>query len=196
MNNFSKEKLLLHSCCAPCLTSVYEQLYNKYDIVVFWYNPNIWPKKEHDKRLEILKEYCQKIGAKLKVSEYDYHKEHVHFNTLVKGYELDPERGKRCEICYEMRLRSSAEYAKNNKFDLFCSELSVSPHKNAEILNQLGNNIENQLGIKYLVSDFKKDDGFARSVHLSKEHNLYRQNYCGCRYSKKNNKLRIKNNGK
>lgn len=177
------KKLLLHSCCAPCLTAVYERLSPTYDIVVYWYNPNIWPQQEHDKRLDVLKQYCGDIGVELLIEDYDYKLENQSWQKNIAGLENEPERGERCRKCYEMRLRKTAEIAKKNCFDLFTTELSVSPHKNADWLNKIGVDLEQELKIKYLIADFKKNNGFARSVELSHQHNLYRQNYCGCEYS-------------
>lgn len=196
-----KKRILLHSCCAPCLTSVYEQLESTYDVVVFWYNPNIWPKAEHDKRLKELIRYCQETGINLLVGDYDYQEEHQHWLSLVKGLEKEPEKGARCEVCYRMRLRATAETALEinsqhnaDHFDFLATELSVSPHKDAELLNKIGSGIvrslrfgrdDNNIDIKYLPGDYKKNGGFKRSTELSKEHNLYRQNYCGCEFSLK-----------
>ena len=191
-NEKTKAKLLLHSCCAPCLTSVYERLTSTYDIVVYWYNPNIWPKAEHYKRLKELIRYCKAMNIQLLVGEYEYEDEQEYWQTLIAGFESEPEKGKRCDICFSMRLEATAQTAAflNNTsghqpFDLFASELSVSPHKKAETLNRLGLEIAERTGIKYLTSDFKKNNGYKRSCELSKEHNLYRQSYCGCRYSKR-----------
>ncbi|OQB06325.1 MAG: hypothetical protein BWY19_00316 [bacterium ADurb.Bin212] len=216
------KKLLLHSCCAPCLTSVYEKLSPLYDITVFWYNPNIWPQTEHDKRLKTLRDYCKKIGANLLIGEYDYYSEHKYWLNSIKGFENEPEKGKRCEICFRLRLEATAHTAlalskrHDNpvKIEYFATELSVSPHKNAKLLNQIGKSIEQEMSgysdydliraeqsltasnfdndsthlnnhpnPKYLSSDFKKDNGFKRSVEICREHNIYRQNYCGCEFS-------------
>jgi len=193
---FPKKKLLLHSCCAPCLTSVYERLAPRYDLVVFWYNPNIWPQAEHDKRLNVLKNYCQTIGAQIIIDEYDYKIEHAAWLKLIEGLEKCTEGGQRCVKCFEMRLIRTAKVATAKNFDYFATELSVSPHKNAETINTLGKAIQNFLPQltpspsnnypEYLVSDFKKQDGFKRSVEICREHNIYRQNYCGCEFSIKN----------
>lgn len=184
------KKILLHSCCAPCLTSVYERLNKTYDVVVFWYNPNIWPKTEHDKRYDELIRYTSAHGIKIITGNYDHTQEHRFFLDQIKGLECQPEMGQRCFVCYEMRLKATAwtahELNQNHHFvpfDLFASELSVSPHKNAAVLNKIGLRIEQETKIKYLENDFKKADGFRRSVELSKKANLYRQNYCGCEFS-------------
>jgi predicted adenine nucleotide alpha hydrolase (AANH) superfamily ATPase len=183
-----KPVILLHSCCAPCLTSVYEQLATKYEVVVFWYNPNIWPKSEHDKRYEELIRYAKKMNIEVIEGSYNYNEEHQYFVDQIKGLEKEPEKGKRCDECYKLRLLATAWTAHElnhhrKRFDYFASELSVSPHKKADVLNSLGKEIEKEAGIKYLENDFKKAGGFKRSVELSKEHDLYRQNYCGCEFS-------------
>jgi len=177
------KRLLLHTCCAPCLTSVYEQLHDTYEVAVFWYNPSIWPKKEHDKRLKVLTEYCKEHYIKLYIGDYKYSEEHKFWKESIKGLESEPERDKRCEICYKIRLEATAWVALEKHFDLFASELSVSPHKDAKILNELGSAISKEVGVEYLKNDFKRGDGFKRSVEISKECGLYRQNYCGCEYS-------------
>lgn len=186
----SKATLLLHSCCAPCLTSVYEQLAPKYEVTVFWYNPNIYPEAEHGKRLEELARYCKLIGARLLAGDYDYKSEHKYWQKLIQGLEHEPEKGKRCDVCYRMRLEATALTAQTLNadhhripFDYFATELSVSPHKKTGVLNQLGRKIEEKVGIKYLTADFKKNNGFLRSTQLSKQHSLYRQTYCGCEFT-------------
>jgi predicted adenine nucleotide alpha hydrolase (AANH) superfamily ATPase len=241
------------------LTSVYEQLSKKYEVVVFWYNPNIYPKAEHDKRYDELIRYCKEMGIEVIQGNYDYDEEHQYYLDEVKGLEKEPEKGERCQKCYEMRLSATAwtahelnsqykhhiqesdrllaplEMTEGVRFDFFASELSVSPHKDAEALNKIGKKIEKDINacschpeldsepvlnsiqessepldsrlrgddekvygndgetagddkckeLKYLENDFKKAGGFKRSTELSKEHNLYRQNYCGCEFSLK-----------
>jgi predicted adenine nucleotide alpha hydrolase (AANH) superfamily ATPase len=177
------KRLLLHSCCAPCLTSVYEQLNATYEVAVFWYNPNIWPKSEHDKRLKVLTKYCKEHYIKLYIGNYNYEEEHAYWVSSIAGLEDEPERGKRCEICYKIRLEATAWVALEKHFNLFASELSVSPHKDAKMLNDLGEEISDEVGVEYLVNDFKKGNGYKRSVEISKERGLYRQDYCGCEHS-------------
>lgn len=180
--NGEKKKLLLHSCCAPCSSYVLEYLKEFFDITVLYYNPNIYPHEEFYKRSEEQKMLCEKMGGiKVVVSEEDP----KIFYDKVKGYENEKEGGKRCFLCYELRLRKAAEYAKENGFDYFCTTLSISPLKNAEKLNEIGLKLEEEYGVKYLLSDFKKKNGYKRSVELSNEYGLYRQNYCGCVFSKK-----------
>ena len=176
----SNNKLLLHSCCGPCSTAVIERLKDYFDITVLYYNPNIEPKDEYIKRkeeqLKVLKEY------NIKFKDIDYLNEE--YRKKVIGYEKEPENGARCHICYELRLEKTAILAKENSFDYFATTLTVSPYKNSQILNKTGEELSKEFNIKYLYSDFKKKNGYKRSIELSKENNLYRQNYCGCIYSK------------
>lgn len=173
-------KLLLHSCCGPCSSSVIERLRDYFDITVIYYNPNIEPKEEYEKRkseqLRLLNE------LKIKFMDIDYLNNEYH--DKVKGYENEPENGLRCPLCFELRLDKTASLAKENKFDFFGTTLTVSPHKNSKIINEIGLKLEDKYKIKYLVSDFKKEDGYKRSIELSKKYDLYRQDYCGCLYSK------------
>jgi predicted adenine nucleotide alpha hydrolase (AANH) superfamily ATPase len=188
----NKEKLLLHVCCIGCGAYVMELLKNDCDIILYFYNPNIWPQEEYNKRLEETKRIAEKLGLALIVGEH----EHDKWRELVKGHEADPERGERCLICYRARLEAAARVAAginpthppfikgaNNEFDYFSSTLSISPHKDAEAINKIGNEAAAMRGIKFLDRDFKKDDGFRKSCQLSKELKLYRQNYCGCEFS-------------
>lgn len=173
-------RLLLHSCCGPCSSSVIERLRDYFDITVIYYNPNIEPKEEYEKRkseqLRLLNE------LKIKFMDIDYLNNEYH--DKVKGYENEPENGLRCPLCFELRLDKTASLAKENKFDFFGTTLTVSPHKNSKIINEIGLKLEDKYKIKYLVSDFKKEDGYKRSIELSKKYDLYRQDYCGCLYSK------------
>lgn len=179
------KKLLLHVCCAPCSSSVIEVLRETYDITLYFYNPNITSKEEYVLRLDELKRLTREMPAAfgLSIIEGEYNPEE--FFTLAKGLEAEKEGGKRCTLCYEKRLLSTAEKAKEMGFDLFTTTLSVSPYKNAEKLNEIGMKLSESVGTDYLVSDFKKKDGYKRSIELSKEYGLYRQDYCGCIYSKK-----------
>ncbi|MBR4262416.1 MAG: epoxyqueuosine reductase QueH [Bacilli bacterium] len=182
----SKKRLLLHACCAPCSSYVLEYLTNYFDITILYYNPNIYPKEEFDKRFEeltkLIKELPHSNSIELIEGRYDYND----FLNIAKGREHIPEGGERCFKCYELRMREAAEYAKNNNYDYFTTTLSISPYKNSNKLNEIGELLEKELGIKYLYADFKKKNGYKRSIELSKEYNLYRQDYCGCIYSKKN----------
>ena len=177
----SKKSLLLHCCCAPCSSYSFLYLADKFNITAYFYNPNIMPKEEHDLRLAELKRLIKEMNLDIKViEEYDNS-----FLEVVKGLEREPERGKRCTICYELRLRKCANVAKSNGFDLFSTTLSISPYKDAKRLNEIGYNLEKELGVEYLYLDLKKNDGYKKSIELSKKYNLYRQNYCGCIFSKK-----------
>ena len=173
-------KLLLHSCCGPCSSSVIERLRDYFDITVIYYNPNIEPKEEYEKRkseqLRLLNE------LRIKFMDIDYLNNEYH--EKVKGYENEPENGLRCPLCFELRLDKTASKAKENNFDYFGTTLTVSPHKNSKIINEIGLKLEEKYGVKFLLSDFKKEDGYKRSIELSKKYDLYRQDYCGCLYSK------------
>lgn len=179
-----REKLLLHSCCGPCSTAVIERLVKYFDITVYYYNPCTAPYEEYEKRkAEQIKviESWRENGINIDYAESGYF--HDDFLLLTSGRENDREGGYRCRLCYEQRLRGTAEYAKGHGFMWFCSTLTVSPYKNATILNELGSAIAKENGLKYLLSDFKKKEGYKRSIVLSGDLNLYRQEYCGCEYS-------------
>jgi len=177
-----KKNLLLHSCCGPCSTSVIEKLKEDYNLTIFYYNPNIYPEEEYYKRLKTQKEYLKKSHQDIAVIDGEYIDNEL-FMKEFSGLEECNEGGKRCEKCLYLRIKKTAEYAKNNNFDMFASTLSVSPHKNAQLINKLGLECENIYKVKYLESDFKKQDGYLNSIKLSKQYGLYRQNYCGCKYS-------------
>ena len=174
--------LLLHTCCAPCSSSVIERLYEYFDITVFYYNPNIEPYEEYIKRKEEQKRFLSELNKNIKFMDCDY--ENEEFKRISKGLEDLPEGGHRCHECYKLRLLKTAQKAKEQSFNYFGTTLTVSPYKNSQILNALGHEISEKLNIKYLYSDFKKKEGYKRSIELSKEYNLYRQDYCGCLYSK------------
>ena len=180
-----KPKLLLHVCCAPCSSYVLEYLNEYFDITVFYYNPNISSSAEYEKRLNeeirFVHEYPFKSNINIIPGEYDNDK----FEDLIKGLEEEKEGGARCFKCYRLRLEESAKYAKDNNFDYFTTTLSISPYKNSKVLNEIGHELSEKYGIKYLYSDFKKRNGYKRSIELSHEYNLYRQDYCGCHFSKK-----------
>ncbi len=184
MNIQNQQKLLLHVCCAPCSSYVLEYLYSKFDITAFFYNPNITIREEYEKRIGELKRFVSEapFAKDVAVVEGVYNPER--FIEISKNLENEPERGIRCYKCYELRLREAAVYALEHNYDLFTTTLSISPHKNAGWLNEIGMRLSDELGIDYLYSDFKKKNGYARSIQLSKEYGLYRQNYCGCVYSK------------
>ena len=176
--------LLLHSCCAPCSSYCLEYLSNYFYITVFYYNPNIYPDEEYKKRVEEQKEFIRKFPAKYEISflEGTYDKEK--FYAMAKGLEEVKEGGERCFLCYELRLREAAELAKRLGMDYFTTTLSISPMKNAAKLNEIGGMLEQEYGVSYLYSDFKKKGGYQRSVALSNEYGMYRQYYCGCVFSK------------
>lgn len=178
--------LFLHSCCAPCSSYCLEYLAEYFHITVFYYNPNISPKIEYEKRVEeqkrLILDLNKKVTYTIKMIEGNYEPER--FYEMAKGMEKLPEGGERCFACYELRLREAGTYAKERNFDYFTTTLSISPLKNAQKLNEIGKRLGEELSILYLPSDFKKKNGYKRSIELSKEYELYRQNYCGCIYSK------------
>ena len=186
-----KQKILLHSCCAPCSTAVIERLKDDYEIVIFYYNPNIYPEEEYIKRkneeIKYIAHLNETTGENLiEMLDCDYDSEK--FYEATRGYEKEREGGARCAICFKLRLEETAKKAKEKGFDLFGTTLTVSPHKNAQLINELGKQLEQDYSIEYLISDFKKQDGYLNSIKLSKEFNIYRQNYCGCKYSLNNKK--------
>ena len=175
-----REKLLLHACCAPCSSYCIELLKNHFEITIFFYNPNMDTLEEYNKRAEEQKRFCAIEGVNCIIADYDKQD----FLSLVKGLENEKEGGFRCEKCFSLRLNKTANYAKENGYDYFATTLTVSPLKNAELINKIGLQIESEVGAKYLPTDFKKRGGYLKSVELSKEYGLYRQNYCGCEFSK------------
>ncbi len=177
-------KLLLHSCCAPCSSYTLEYLSNYFDITVFYYNPNISPKEEFDKRLSEQKRLIEELPAKHKIKLINGDYRYDDFLEIAKGYENIPEGGERCFRCYRMRLEKTAKLAKELGFDYFCTTLSISPLKNSQKINEIGFETAEKLSVKWLPSDFKKKEGYKRSIELSRDYNLYRQNFCGCIYSK------------
>ena len=181
-----KPKLLLHVCCAPCSSYVLEYLNDYFQITVFYYNPNISSFEEYKKRLNEEKRFVKDYPFKEEITIVDGDYDNDKFEELIKGLENEKEGGARCFKCYRLRLMESAKYAKDNNFDYFTTTLTISPYKNANKLNEIGNDLENIYGVKYLYSDFKKKNGYKRSIELSHEYNLYRQDYCGCIYSERN----------
>ena len=180
-----KKKLLLHSCCGPCSSYVISYLTNYFDITVLYYNPNIAPYDEYLKRKEEQIRIINEINKINSVDIIDCDYDNDLYNELIKGLENEPERGNRCRVCYRMRMNKTAIIAKDNNYDYFCTTLSVSPYKNSIWINEIGKELEEKYGVKWLYSDFKKKDGYKKSIILSQKYNLYRQNYCGCIYSKK-----------
>ena len=196
-----KPTLLLHACCGPCSSYVLEFLYKHFDITVFYYNPNIYPEEEYRRRFAELKELYKKfppaLEGKVNVVEEEYEPEDfykaigIHENP---EFAQSPEKGERCRRCYEFRLKKAYEYAKTHSFNYFCTTLSISPFKDAEKLNVIGEQLEREAlgqGPRWLPSDFKKKGGFKRSLEISEEYGMYRQDYCGCIYSKNNRKSAI-----
>ncbi|MBQ3601149.1 MAG: epoxyqueuosine reductase QueH [Lachnospiraceae bacterium] len=177
--------LLLHSCCAPCSSYCLEYLSNFFKITIFYYNPNITEEEEYKKRVEEQKRFIHELPVKYPISFIEGAYAPEKFYQIAKGYEKVPEGGERCFRCYQLRLEESGRVAKENHFDYFTTTLSISPLKNAEKLNEIGEEISKQFDIPYLYSDFKKKEGYKRSILLSKEYQLYRQDYCGCIYSKR-----------
>ena len=183
----NKPKLLLHSCCAPCSSYVIEYLSDYFDITIFYYNPNISPISEYLKRKNEQIKLINSIDIKGKINIIDCDYDNDLYEKCIKGLENEPERGKRCGICFKLRLDKTAACAVKLKYDYFATTLTVSPYKNSKLINEVGLSLQDRYNIKYLVSDFKKKDGYKRSIELSKKYNLYRQNFCGCKYSKKIN---------
>ena len=181
-NIHCSKKILLHACCAICSGYPISLLQDMgYSVVVYFYNPNIFPSEEYEKRLEAQKTLCDNFGCELIVGEYE---SDVYYDN-VKGLEDEPEKGLRCDKCFELRLRKSAELAKSLGIDEFTTSMVISPHKDYEKLTNIGNNIAQDLGLKYFSQNFRKQDGFLKTNQISKSLNLYRQNYCGCKFSRK-----------
>ena len=175
--------LLLHSCCAPCSSYVLEYLGQYFNITVFYYNPNIFPESEYTKRILEQQTLIGQMRVKYPVSFIAGSYDKDRFYEMTKGLEHVKEGGERCLKCYELRLRESAWIAKSGGFDYFTTTLSISPMKNAVRLNEIGLRLQEEYGVNYLISDFKKKNGYKRSIELSKEYGLYRQDYCGCEFS-------------
>ena len=177
--------LLLHSCCAPCSSQVISTLTNFFNITILYYNPNIYPKEEYLKRKEEQKKLLNKIESinKLNIIDCDYDNEV--YEQTIKGLEKEKEGGARCYKCFSLRLEKTAKIGEENNYDYFSTTLTISPHKNSKIINIIGKSLEEKYNIKWLYSDHKKKDGYKKSIELSKKYNLYRQNYCGCIYSKR-----------
>ncbi len=178
-----RPSLLLHSCCGPCSSSVLERLTADFDVTILWYNPNLYPETEYDKRLDTLLELLEKNSMKDKVRVLAESWRSGDYYDSIKGLEDEPEGGKRCEKCFQLRLSETAGIAAAKGFDYFCTTLTVSRYKNAPLINELGEAAAKEAGVKWLPSDFKKHGGEQRSQTLSKEYGLYRQDYCGCEFS-------------
>lgn len=173
-------KVLMHCCCGPCATAVIERILPSCSLTLFWFNPNIMPSEEEEKR----KQNLNTVASFFDVEVIDGGYCNADFVKKISGYENEKEGGKRCDICFYVRLKETALKAKELGYDYFCSTLSISPHKNATLINEIGKQIEKEVGVKWLVNDFKKKNGFKRSIELSSQLDLYRQNYCGCAYGR------------
>ena len=182
--------LLIHSCCAPCSSYVLEYLSEYFEITVFYYNPNIYPESEYTKRIVEQQKLIQDMDFKHPVSFMAGEYEKEKFYAMSEGMEHLKEGGARCMKCYELRLSEAAKQAAAGGFDYFTTTLSISPMKNAQKLNEIGVRVGKEHGVEYLVSDFKKKNGYKRSVELSKEYGLYRQDYCGCIFSRQSSAMR------
>ena len=192
ISNKKRPRLLLHSCCAPCSSYVLEYLSKYFDITVYYYNPNIDSDKEYNFRSSEQKRLIELMGLDVKFVSEDFSPSD--FFEAVKGLEHYKEGGPRCKACFELRLNKAASYAKNNNYDFFTTTLSISPLKNAKVLNDIGLILQEKYGVRFLQADFKKKNGYLRSVELSKKFNIYRQDYCGCIFSKQEREL-AKNKG-
>lgn len=178
-------KLLIHSCCAPCSSYVLEYLSQYFEITVYFYNPNIYPPLEYIRRVEEQDRLIQEMNFVHPVTLQTGAYEPQEFYRIVEGLEKEPEGGIRCFHCYELRLQEAAKIAQAGRYDYFTTTLSISPLKNADKLNEIGEKLGREYRVAYLPSDFKKKNGYKRSVELSKEHDLYRQDYCGCVFSQR-----------
>ena len=191
-NNGEIKSILLHSCCAPCSSHVIDTLTKYFNITILYYNPNIEPYEEYERRKEeeirFIREYPN--VNKLDIIDCDY--DNDKFISMSKGLENEPERGARCIKCYYLRMDYTAKKAKELDYDYFGTTLTVSPYKDSNKLNEIGESLEKKYNVNYLYSDFKKNNGYKHSIELSKEYNLYRQDYCGCKYSKRDKELRDK----
>lgn len=175
-------RLLLHACCAPCSSATLERLAGHFELTILYYNPNIYPPQEYHRREAELERFVVQAGYRFPVVELPYRPEE--FYNAVRGLEQEPERGARCTVCYRLRLERAARYAAENGFDWFCTTLSISPVKDPVRLNDIGSELAGRYGLRYLPSEFRKKDGYKRSLALSAEYGLYRQDYCGCVFSK------------
>lgn len=185
--------LLIHSCCAPCSSYVLEYLSGYFKITIFYYNPNIYPEEEYSRRVIEQQELITAMKTKNPIKFIEGKYDTKSFYNIAKGLEVEKEGGERCFKCYELRLDEAVKIAKEKGYDYFTTTLSISPYKNAKKLNEIGERLGQEQGVKYLYSDFKKKNGYKRSIELSKVYNLYRQDYCGCVYSKNERENEIKN---
>ena len=177
-----RPRLLLHACCAPCSSATLERLAAHFDVTILYYNPNIYPPEEYRRRETELERFVRDAGYRFPVVELPYDPQA--FYAAVQGLEQEPEKGARCTVCYRLRLEQTARYAAQNGFAWFCTTLSISPLKDPVRINALGQELGAQYGVRFLPSEFRKKDGYKRSLQLSTEYGLYRQDYCGCVFSK------------
>lgn len=184
-------KLLLHACCAPCSSYVLEYLSGYFEITIYYYNPNIHPKNEYIRRINELKKFLTEFKPKNKVNLVEETYNSLEYFNEIKGLETLGEKSERCYKCYKLRMEKAVEYAKNNNFDYFTTTLSISPYKKSDWINEIGRGLEQKYNVKYLYADFKKKNGYKRSLELSKEYGLYRQDYCGCIYSKQEREINV-----
>jgi len=175
-----KPKILLHVCCAPCSPYILDRLSKDYTVIIYFYNPNIHPHEEYRLRVDETKKLAEDTKTQLVIGKEDTQQ----WFDLTKGLENEPERGKRCSVCFEMRLNRSFQKAKDLSIENLTTTLTVSPHKNAETINKIGNTLSKKYGIKFLAENFKKQNGFQETIKAGKKYNFYRQNYCGCVYSR------------
>lgn len=178
-----RPKLLLHSCCGPCSSYVLEYLTKHFDILLHYYNPNIFPESEFEKRLAEQEKLLRSMPMQGKVILITQKYDHDEFLEAAAGLENEPEGGARCSECFRLRMEAAAKKALELGCDFFATTLSVSPHKNAGILNEIGEELENKYGVRHLPADFKKREGYKRSIELAAEYDLYRQDYCGCEFA-------------
>lgn len=175
-----KNKIVLHACCGICSGYPVSYLQDAgYQVIVYFYNPNIYPNEEYQKRLDAEKTLCEHFGCELVEAEYNQEE----FFNAAKGFEQEPEKGKRCDKCFELRLKKTAEFAKSRGIDVFTTSIVISPHKNFQKLAAIGQELAQEYGLNFLDIDFKKKDGFLKTNKISRELGLYRQNYCGCKFS-------------
>jgi hypothetical protein len=179
------DTLLLHACCAPCSSACLERLGDYFNISIFYYNPNITEEDEYNKRINEIKKFISEFKTKYPIKLIEGRYDPNEFFDMAKGLENEPERGSRCFKCYKLRLNESAKVASELGFDYFCTTLTLSPHKNSNWINEIGEELDKEYASTYLYSDFKKKNGYKRSIELSREYDLYRQDYCGCIYSKR-----------
>ena len=186
-----KGRLLLHCCCAPCSSATLERLQQEWETDIYYYNPNIEPEAEFEKRAgeeqRFIRAFRPDGGVRVIKAEYD----HEAFEQIAKGRENLPERSERCYLCYELRMRRTAEYAKTHGYAAFTTSLSISPYKSSRWINEIGERLEKETGVPFLHSDFKKQNGYRRSIELSKEYGLYRQDWCGCVYSRQERERKL-----